>query len=209
MTERSFIILGGGGHARVVAHTLRELDKAIVGFTDPSDNASLGKNIQHLGGDEVLEDYSPTEVALSVGVGSSRDTARHARLFNEQRSNNFEFPALIHPNAFVVPDVSVGAGVQVMAGAVVQPGTTLAENVIVNTNASIDHDCEIASHVHVAPGATISGNVSLDQRVHVGTGASIIQGVHVGAQSVVGAGAVVINDVPPESIVVGTPAHPK
>jgi UDP-perosamine 4-acetyltransferase len=209
MTERPFIILGGGGHARVVASTLRQLNQTILGFTDPREKASLGNEIEHLGGDAILEDYASTEVVLAVGVGSSRDTTRHAHLFDEQRSHNFDFPSLIHPDAFVAPEASVGLGAQVMAGAVVQPGTTLAENVIVNTSASIDHDCKIARHVHVAPGTTISGHVSFGRRVHVGTGASIIQGVHVGARSVVGAGAVVVNDVPPGSIVVGIPAHPK
>ncbi len=209
MTERPFIILGGGGHARVVASTLRRLNRTILGFTDPREKASFGKEVEHLGGDAILEEYAPTEVALAVGVGSSRDTTRHAHLFDEQRNDNFDFPSLIHPDAFVAPEAHVGFGAQVMAGAVVQPGATLAENVIVNTNASIDHDSEIARHVHVAPGATISGHVSLDRRVHVGTGASIVQGIHVGARSVVGAGAVVINDVPPESIVVGVPARPK
>jgi UDP-perosamine 4-acetyltransferase len=209
MTDRPFIILGGGGHARVVASTLRQLNETILGFTDPDGEASLGDDVEYLGGDAILVDYATGEVVLAMGVGSSSDTARRARLFDEQRENDFEFPPIIHPSAFVAPEVSIEQGGQVMAGAVVQPGTTLAENVIVNTNATIDHDCHIGPHVHVAPGATLSGNVTLDRRVHVGTGASIIQGIRAGARSVVGAGAVVTEDVPPDQTVVGIPAHPK
>lgn len=209
MTDCPFIIIGGGGHAQVVASTLHQLNKTILGFTDPDEEAFLTAEVEHLGDDTILRDYSTNEVVLAVGIGSSKDTSRRARLFDKQRENDFDFPSIIHPSAFVAPESSVASGTQVMAGAVVQPGTTLAENAVVNTNATVDHDCEVSPHVHVAPGVTISGNVSLNRRVHVGTGASIIQGVRVGARSVVGAGAVVTEDVPPDRIVVGIPAHPK
>jgi UDP-perosamine 4-acetyltransferase len=209
MTDHPFIIVGGGGHAQVVASTLRQLNKTILGFTDPSEEAFLAAAIERLGNDAILRDYSTSEVVLAIGIGSSDDTSRRARLFEEQSENDFSFPSIIHPSAFVAPEASIESGVQVMAGAVIQPGTTLAENAVVNTNASVDHDCDVGPHVHVAPGATLSGNVSLDRRVHVGTGASIIQGVRVGARSVIGAGAVVTEDVSPDQTVVGIPAHPK
>jgi UDP-perosamine 4-acetyltransferase len=208
VSDRPFIIVGGGGHARVVVSALRELGKSVLGCTDPSPDASLGKDVEHLGGDEVLAEYSTQEVVLTVGIGSTQDSTLRADLFTEQKKNEFYFPPVIHLHAFVASESSIEAGTQVMAGAIVQPGTRLAENIIVNTNASIDHDCDIHDHVHVAPGAAISGEVTLEEGVHVGTGASIIQGIHIGAGSVVGAGAVVIEDVPPETRVVGIPAQP-
>ncbi|WP_251963083.1 acetyltransferase [Salinibacter ruber] len=209
MSDRPFIIIGGGGHARVVVSTLRRLRKSILGFTDPDEEATLGGDIKYLGGDEILTEKDPSEVALTMGVGSVRDTGHRAGLFTEQFENGFQFPTLVHPDAVVATDVKMGVATQVMAGAVVQTGTSLGKNVIVNTNASVDHDCDIESHSHIAPGATVSGEVTLESRVHVGTGASIVQGVRIGKGSVVGAGAVVIEDVLPETVVVGVPAHPK
>lgn len=205
MTERPFIILGGGGHARVVRSTLRQLNHTILGFTDPNENTSL-KNADYLGTDAALVDYAPSDVVLAVGIASTQDTTLHARTFKKQRRSDFDFPSLVHPHAVVAPEATVGAGTQIMAGAVVQPGTTLAENVIVNTKASVDHGSEIGAHTHVAPGAIISGGVSVGTQVHIGAGASLIEGVHVASRSVVGAGAVVIDDVPPGSVVVGVPA---
>ncbi|CBH23621.1 Acyl-[acyl-carrier-protein]--UDP-N-acetylglucosamine [Salinibacter ruber M8] len=209
MADRPFIIVGGGGHARVVASTLQEIGKTILGFTDPDPKVYLGQGIEHLGSDAILADYAPSSVLLTVGVGSSQDTTLRTQLFSELRSKEFDLPSIVHTSAFVASEASVSSGAQIMAGAVIQPGTTVSENVIVNTNASVDHDCEIGPHTHVAPGATISGEVTLGNRVHVGAGASVIQGVHIGARSVVGAGAVVIDDVPPESVVVGIPAVQK
>ena len=209
MNERPFIILGGGGHARVLVNTIRRLGRKILGYTDPSSNASLATDVEYLGGDEVLQEYALDEVVLAVGLGSARDTARRTRLFNETHFEEYDFPPVVHPQAFVASEAMLGEGAQVMAGAVVQPGTQVGENVIVNTNASVDHDCDIRRHVHVAPGATISGGVTLEEGVHIGTGASIIQEIQVGEQSIIGAGAVVIEDVPPETTVIGVPAHTK
>jgi UDP-perosamine 4-acetyltransferase len=209
MSEGPFIIVGGGGHARVVVSTLRRLEKSILGFTDPDKEATLGDGIKHLGGDDIFTEKEPSEVVLTMGVGSVRGTGHRAGLFTEQFENGFQFPTLIHPDAVVASRTKMDAGTQVMAGAVIQTGASLGKNVIINTNASVDHDCDIEAHSHIAPGATISGEVTLESGVHVGTGASIIQGVCIGKRSVIGAGAVVIEDVPPETVVFGVPAHPK
>lgn len=207
--ERPYVILGGGGHARVVASTLYQLNKSILGFTDPNRSSSVGLDIEHLGGDEILSEYTPDDVFLVNGMGSAQDTASRMNLFLEQKGNGFHFPVVVHRKAILAPDAKLGIGAQVMAGAVVQTGTTVAENVIVNTSASIDHDCYIASHTHIAPGVTLSGGVTIGEGVHIGTGASVIHEVNIGAQSVVGAGAVVVEDVPPKTTVVGVPAQPK
>ncbi|WP_263841478.1 acetyltransferase [Salinibacter sp.] len=209
MNERPFVILGGGGHAQVILSTLRRLSCQILGYTDPSSNASLAAEVEYLGGDEALREFDPDEVMLAVGVGSTRDTALRTRLFNGAHTEKFDFPPIVHPEAFVAPEVNLEEGAQVMAGAIVQPGTKLKENVVINTNATIDHDCNVRAHVHVSPGATLSGEVILEEGAHVGTGASIIQDIRVGAGSTIGAGAVVIDDVPPNSTVIGVPARTK
>jgi UDP-perosamine 4-acetyltransferase len=185
------------------------LGHKILGYTDPSSNASLATDVEYLGGDEAIQEYASDEVVLALGLGSTHDTARRARLFNETHTKKFDFPPIVHPQAFVASEAMLGEGAQVMVGAVVQSGTRVGENAIVNTNASVDHDCDIRGHVHIAPGATISGGVILEEGVHVGTGASIVQEIRIGEQSIVGAGAVVIEDVPTETTVIGVPAHTK
>jgi len=209
MNERPFIILGGGGHARVLVSTLRQLNNRILAYTDPSPDTPPAEHVEYLGGDEELRRYSPEEVVLAVGVGSTQDTTLRTQLFSKEETEAFDFPPIVHPEAFVSREVDFGDGVQIMAGAVVQPGTQLGENVLVNTNASVDHDCEIKAHAHIAPGATLSGEVTLRRNVHVGTGASIIQGVNVGTRAVIGAGAVVVDDISSETTVVGVPARKK
>lgn len=174
-------IIVGGGHARVVTDTLREVGGRIEGYTNPSPITSLQGGIEYLGDDDMLSRYSPSDIWLVLGIGSTQSVAKRTHLFVEKRQQGFVFRILAHPSSIVARDVSMGEGVQVMAGAVVQPGTTLGANAIVNTNASVGHDCNVGAHVHIVPGAAVSRDVVLDTGAHVGTGASIIQSIRFGA----------------------------
>jgi UDP-perosamine 4-acetyltransferase len=200
------ILVGGGGHAKVLVSTLRLLHREILGFVDiePAPTQLLG--ISHLGDDAAVFLHPPAKVRLINAIGSTGSTSLRRVLHDKFRDKGYIFETLIHPSAIIAPEVQIDDGVQVMAGAIVQPGSHLGVNAIINTGARIDHDCTVGAHAHVAPGATLSGEVRIGEGAHVGTGASIIQGIMVGAASLIGAGAVVIDNVPAGETVVGIPA---
>ena len=202
------IVIGAGGHAKVLIDALLTSNVTIVGIAD----ADLGRRreallgVKIMGNDDEVLRHAPQSVQLVNGLGSVDTTAARKALYNRFRSAGYHFASVIHPSAVVSSHANLAEGVQVMAGAVIQAGTRIGENSIVNTRASVDHDCIIGAHVHIAPGATLSGSVELGDAVHVGTGATIIQGVRVGRGSTVAAGAAVISDVPDKSKVTGVPA---
>ncbi|MFN0042820.1 MAG: acetyltransferase [Alphaproteobacteria bacterium] len=215
MSGGKLIILGGGGHARVVIDALLARGATIEGLVDPA-LAAGGKgafDIRVLGGDEALIGRDPASVLLANGIGSTQSTERRRARFEYFIGLGFAFVQVIHPSATLARDACLAEGAQVMAGAVLQSGTALGRNVLVNTRASLDHECRIADHVHIAPGATLSGGVAVGEGSHVGTGAIVIQGVRIGRNCLIGAGAVVLKDVPdgatlvtPQSRVTAGPA---
>ena len=200
------IVVGGGGHAKVLISTLLLLKRKVLGFVDvkPSLPSILG--VSQLGDDSTVRRYAHEDVRLVNGVGSVGCTEARRSVYNRLQQANYIFESVIHPAATVAPDVELGDGVQIMAGVVVQPGTRLGSNAIINTGARIDHDCVIESHAHIAPGAILCGHVHVGGGSHIGAGACIIQNVAIGARAVVGAGAVVLRNVPDEVTVVGIPA---
>lgn len=208
MTERPYIILGGGGHAKVLYWTLLANGKQVLGFIDrdPKDALILSTGISYLGNDDDLKRFPPNEVFLVNGIGSIKTTKPRKEIYNRFREMGYEFPTVVHPSAIINQDCLVGNGSQIMAGVVVQPGCKIGENCIVNTRACIDHDCVIGNHSHIASGAVISGHVEIGSGVHVGAGATVIQCLRIGSHSVVGAGSVVIRNVADELTVAGTPA---
>lgn len=203
------MIVGGGGHARVIVDTLllRPEEFQPIGLTD-ADTEKHGETVLGfpiLGDDGVWSEIRAQGVgAAIVAIGQNRLRAQLAiQLCNE----GFELINAVHPNAVISHHARLGAGIAVMAGAVVNAGTLISDNVILNTAASVDHDCVIERDVHVAPGVHLGGAVRVGRGALIGIGAAVVPRISVGEWSIVGAGAAVIRDVPPESTVVGIPAR--
>ena len=201
------VVLGAGGHARVLAEALLRAGVPVLGCVAPEVPGPLPDHLPYLGGDEALARHEPNQVLLVNGVGSVRQPMQRTAVFEHWQARGYRFATVVHPGAQLASDVRLGEGAQVMVGAVVQPGCELGSNTIVNTGAIVDHDCVIGAHSHVAPGVVLSGGVQIGTNVHVGTGARVIQGISIGDFAIVGAGAVVIANVPPHATVVGVPAR--
>lgn len=197
------VLLGSGGHAKVLLGILRRVDSDILGVTDPA--RRLGDrwcDLRVIGGDEAVAAHGVEEICLVNGVGSlPRDAGTRSRLFEVFAERGYRFGKVIDPTCFLAESVELADGVQIMAGAIIQAGTHIAENTIVNSGAIVEHDCVIGRHVHIAPGAVLSGGVEIGEGTHVGAGAVVIQGIRVGAGSVIGAGSVVTRDVAVRQIV--------
>ena len=203
------IVIGSGGHARVVIDTLLCAGRRVIGRTD-RDPARGGIDIQgipFLGDDAALATHDPATVELANGIGSTGDPSRRIAVFETFRARGFRFARVIHPSTVIAADADIGEGAQIMAGAIVQPGCRIGANAIVNTGARVDHDCTIAEHVHVAPGAVLCGDVTIGARSHVGAGAVVIQAVMIGTDCLVAAGAAVAATLANAARAGGVPAR--
>jgi sugar O-acyltransferase (sialic acid O-acetyltransferase NeuD family) len=191
------IIVGAGGHARVLVDALRTAGRPILGVVDPklTTDAAGPLGLKVLGGDEALGQYCADKIELVNGIGGTGSTERRHDVFAQFCARGFRFSSVVHRSAVVSEFAELGQGVQVMAGCVIQCGAIIGANTIINTNASIDHDCKIGQSVHVAPGVTLSGAATIGDRSHIGTGACVIQGIKIGQRCLVAAGAVVYRDL--------------
>jgi sugar O-acyltransferase (sialic acid O-acetyltransferase NeuD family) len=202
------IVVGAGGHAKVLIDILHMNHIPMIGLTDKN-MKSQGKTILGvpiIGDDDLILSYSPQKIMLVNGLGSTGSTLHRQQIFTTFKDRGYGFCNVIHKSAILAKDISYGEGIQVMAGSVIQPGCVLGNNVILNTKASVDHDCVVGDHVHIAPGTTICGGVIVGEGAHVGTGSVVVQGVKIGKASIVGAGAVVTKDIPDYTLVMGVPA---
>lgn len=202
------LILGAGGHGRVLAETLLATGAGVIGFLD-ADKSRHNLQVSGrpvLGGEDLLAEYPPLNAFIAIGVGSTSSTEKRRALYERILSQGYEIPVIQHPSAIVSPSATLAEGVQLMAGCIVQGGVTVGANAICNTGAIIDHDCEIGAHSHIATGAVLSGTVKVGEGCHIGAGAVVIQGISIGPGTLIGAGAVVIRDIPAGARVAGVPA---
>jgi sugar O-acyltransferase (sialic acid O-acetyltransferase NeuD family) len=202
------LILGAGGHARVLIDALRR-QAPLVGYAlldaDPKLWTTLIMDVPIIGGDEYLTRLDAEY--FIVGVGSTGSTAIRRRLFEQAIAAGLRPQSVIHDRALIAEGAMIGPGAQILAGAIVNTGAELGRNVLVNTGAIVEHDCRIEDHAHVATGARLAGGVQVGLGAHIGIGAVVRQNQIIGSGAIVGAGAVVVDDVAPHTTVAGVPAR--
>jgi UDP-perosamine 4-acetyltransferase len=193
------VLIGGGGHGRVLADLIDALGGSLFAVADPApclEQATFADAL-HWRKDAMVLDHQPSSLALVNGVGAVPGAASRRRraVYEPFLSAGYTFPPLCHPSAVIGRRVRWAAAVQVMAGAVVQGGCDLGFGVVINTRASIDHDCRLAAHVMISPGAVLCGGVSVGEGAYLGAGCIVTQGVSIGEGALIGAGVVVRGDV--------------
>lgn len=209
--KEKIVLIGGGGHCKVVINTLLTLEKyQIIGFVDNKNETKDVLGIKHIGCDDDLIDIFAKGCRNAfIAVGSVGDCRVRVKLADLANKIGFRLPTLIHPSAIIAKDVRIGEGTFIAAGTVINPGAVVGSNVIINTRASIDHDCRIGDFVHLAPGATLSGGVEIGAKTHIGTGSAIIEYLKIGTETIIGAGSVVISNIPQRSMAFGNPCKVK
>ncbi|HSH92069.1 MAG TPA: NeuD/PglB/VioB family sugar acetyltransferase [Ramlibacter sp.] len=198
----SLLILGAGGHGRVVA------DAALASRVWSSVSA-CDRNPAHSAG-ELLPGVPlhPIESALAsaapvhIAIGNAASREREANAIRADL-----VATVIHPAATVSSHATVAAGCFIAAQAVVAPGASLGRCVIVNHGAVIDHDVKVGDFSHIAPLVALGGGSQVGSRTLVGSGASVLPGVRVGDDVVIGAGAVVRDHLDQPGIYAGVPAR--
>lgn len=196
--SRLAVLLGSGGHAKVVLALARACGLEVVGVCDPAlaaTEATEWRGLPVLGSDDALEGVDPRQVSLLNGIGQTTGGSARQRIYEQTTGRGFRMPALVHPAAIVDPTVVLSDGVQVMAGVVLQPDVHVGENSIINTRASVDHDGRIGRHVHIAPGATLCGNVNVGDGAFIGAGATVVQQRRIGSGSFLCAGSLLSADL--------------
>jgi sugar O-acyltransferase (sialic acid O-acetyltransferase NeuD family) len=204
------LIIGAGGHARVIADALlcrTELGEKyeIVGFLD--DNTDL-RNKGYLGV-RILGNISEASEfdheAVVIGIG---DNAARKKLYLKFKEMDKKIITVIHPQAVIGTDVEIADGTVIFANVVVNSGARIGSNVILNTACTVGHDVVLCSHTQIGPGVNLGGGVQVGEGAFIGIGSSVNQQMKIGDWSVVGAGAAVVHDIPANITVVGVPAMP-
>ncbi|MDP4182529.1 MAG: acetyltransferase [Bacillota bacterium] len=206
------ILVGAGGHAKVVIHIIKKYYGSlnIVGIIDkdPAKEGKFVEGVPVLGSDEKLAELYISGVRKAfIAVGLYNDLEIRKKLYDTLVDLGYELINLEHDSCIIENDRNMGNGNIIMANAVLNTGSKIGSNCILNTGSIVEHDTILGDNVHIAPGAIICGGVQIGDNCFLGAGSTVVQGVKIGNNVIVGAGSVVIKDVPPYTKVVGVPAR--
>jgi sugar O-acyltransferase (sialic acid O-acetyltransferase NeuD family) len=200
------VVIGAGGHAKVLISVLTKLGATLRGYVDPVDHGIV-HGVPRLGDDSALKDLVGQPLRLALGIGTVNVESRRRALVAAAERDGFDFITAVSPDACVHSTARLSDGSMVFDGAVVQPDVSIGRFAILNTACSVDHDCEIGDFVHLAPGATLGGGVRVGENSLVGIGAVVSSSVQIGRDCCIGAGAVVTTDCLEPGTYVGVPAR--
>ena len=203
--SRSIIVLGAGGHAKVVIEILQHAGEQVDYCVASGTFNSRCLSVEVLAGDEQLAglfNRGYRRVLPAVG-----DNAARLRLAAEVQRLGFELASAVSPQAVISRSAKRGHGITIMPGAIVNADVTIGDLAIINTGATVDHDCQIGIGAHVAPNCTLAGGVTVGRAAFIGAGSVVIPGVVIGEKALIGAGGVVVRDVPASVVAFGNPAR--
>ncbi|KAA8671131.1 acetyltransferase [Vibrio gigantis] len=196
------VLIGGGGHASVLADILIRQGREILAVICPDDISQrrVFSGIKQFHKDSDIEQFSPQGVSLVLGIGAMPKSNLREKIAKYFIALGYRFENVIAETAFVSEYATIENGVQIMEGAVIQTGVFIGQHSIINTSVLVEHDCQIGAYNHLAPKATLCGQVKTEYGCYVGANATVIQGVTLGTLSIVGAGAILTKPLPQQSI---------
>jgi len=203
--DNRLIVIGAGGHARVVVDVARAAGFDPVAALDPGSVGSLCNGVEVVGGDDAAERLFAEGLGQAViAIGDNRV---RVELGQRLEAIGFGLPLVSHPSAILSSSARIGDGTVIMPLAVINASAMVGRLVIVNTNAVVEHDCQIGDGAHIAPGSRLGGTVSVGCCALIGIGSVIRPESSVGAFAVIGAGSTVIGDIDGDCVATGSPAR--
>ena len=157
---KALLIIGAGGHGRVVAEIAIELGYDNIVFLDDNSETAIGK-IDEM--DKFVENYHNAFCAIG------NNTVR-AKIFDRLVDIGYIIPSLIHPTAYVSEHAQIESGVVIEPGAIVNTGAHLHRGAIVSVGAIIDHDTEVGMCSHINAGAIVKAGGHVDDYTRIDAG---------------------------------------
>ena len=199
--NKSVVIIGAGGHGKVIADIVLSSGDFVTGFLDDGCTEKSIYGFPVLGRISDYIKYKDNSMfVVAIGNATTRE-----RIVSELSDVNWY--TAIHPTAVISKlETNIGCGTVIMANAVINPGTSIGKHCIINTGSILEHDNVIEDYVHISVGAKIAGTVNIGQITWIGIGAVVKNNISICSDCIIGAGGVVVVDIKEHGTYVGVPA---
>jgi sugar O-acyltransferase (sialic acid O-acetyltransferase NeuD family) len=208
---RKAVVLGSGGHCRVILSILDAVGGYRIAEIIELGTPRFGEQIMGipvtpnpLG---IVDWCGHSEVDFFLAIG---DNNLRKYWWEKIKAIGLSMPNLISPQALLDSSSVLGESNVICARAFIGPQAILGNNNLINTSAIVEHEVIVGSHCHLAPSSTVAGRGRIENSCFLGAGSTVIDNISVAANTIVGAGGTLVrNVVQSDGIYLGTPAKRK
>lgn len=159
--NNNLLILGAGGHGRVVKETAKAIGSFNkIDFLDDNSNIAIGACNDY---EKYINQYSYAFVAFG-----NHDLRMN--WMNVLIQVGFKIPTLIHPTAYISPSSIIGEGSFVGVGAIINTNVVVEKGCIIGIGALIDHDSIVSEYCHINTGAIVKSGSRIHSFIKVDAG---------------------------------------
>ena len=141
--NKNLLILGAGGHGKVVKEIAEALGYTNIDFLDDNSTEAIGKIADS-------KAYISQYPEAFVGIGNNKF---RGELLNRVEQEGFAIPVLIHPTAYISKSATIEKGTVVEPKAIVNANSKVGRGCIISVGSIVDHDVVLENCVHVNAGA--------------------------------------------------------
>ncbi|WP_095173677.1 MULTISPECIES: PglD-related sugar-binding protein [Blautia] len=151
-TMKSLLIIGTGGHGKVVAEVAKDIGYEEVAFLDDNVPESIGKVSE-------IEKFKDEYSEAFVGIGNNK---LRGELIQKLQDYGFTVPVLIHTSAYISRTAKIDIGTVVEPKAIVNANSHIGAGCIISVGAIVDHDVEIGACCHVNAGTIVKAGGKIE-----------------------------------------------
>lgn len=163
--NKSLLIIGAGGHGKVVKEIAEALGYTKIAFLDDNSTEAIGRIADS-------KDFVDEYQEAFVGIGNNKF---RGELLARLEQEGFTIPVFIHPTAYVSKSAVIGKGTVVEPMAIVNANSKIGIGCIVSVGSIVDHDAVLEDCVHVNAGAICKAGSFVVKETRIDAG-QIVQG---------------------------------
>lgn len=204
MTERTLVLIGGGGHCASVVDAVESMGNyRLLGVLDPSGEAVCGYPC--LGSDDQIPLLAAKSVEFIITLGSLASSRRRRVLAELVVAAGGRFGLVVASTARVSRHAVLGEGSVVLHHALVNANATIGRHCIINSFADVEHDAVVMDFCHLSTHSCVNGGARIGNDCFIGSGTTVFQGVTLASGCVISAGCVVRKNLTAAGIYCGSP----
>ena len=200
------MLIGGGGNCKKIIDMIISKNMKIKGILDDKYNdieIDFYRNTKIIGKIDEITKYKDYRIIITIGNIDFRK-----KFFNKY--NDYNFPNLVHSQAYISESSQLGKGIVIHCGVYVGPDTIIDDFCHLDTNCIVEHDCSLKNNIMICPGVNICGGVEIKNDVFIGAGTTIINStknkrIILNEKCFIGAGSLITNSIENNKLYYGTP----